>query len=191
MGIGFLNTGVDFLLLNFLIALTGFTAGSKLSGLNVISFSVAVFHSFIWNKFWAFAGESRLSLGVLVKAGLAAGVGLVATGAAIYGANMRFAGVYFLVLLGLLLLFEIGLWLLFRLQTAQSQPALGRELGLFITVSVIGTIINSSIVGLVTHFLTPVLGLNAPAWANIAKILATGTALAWNFAGYKMLVFKK
>lgn len=64
----------------------------------------------------------------------------------------------------------------------------------FIAVSLIGAIINGGIVFAVTTYTKPAfgaLGLGDQLWVNIAKVLATGISLVWNFLGYKFIVFKK
>ncbi|MDQ5961427.1 MAG: hypothetical protein QG581_348 [Patescibacteria group bacterium] len=61
----------------------------------------------------------------------------------------------------------------------------------FIGVSLLGSGINSSIVAGITTFVAPVFGISPVLWANIAKLLATGISLIWNFVGYKLFVFKK
>lgn len=64
------------------------------------------------------------------------------------------------------------------------------QMGQFLVVSLIGAGINSSIVYGVTTFIPPCFGLGKELWANLAKALATGVALIWNFLGYKFIVFK-
>ncbi len=61
----------------------------------------------------------------------------------------------------------------------------------FITISLIGSGINSSIVAGITTFITPVFDISPILWANVAKLLATSISLIWNFIGYKLFVFKK
>jgi putative flippase GtrA len=61
----------------------------------------------------------------------------------------------------------------------------------FIAVSLVGSGINSSIVAGITTYIDPVFGVSLILWANIAKLLATGVSLIWNFIGYKLFVFKK
>lgn len=61
----------------------------------------------------------------------------------------------------------------------------------FIAVSLAGSGINSSIVAGITTFIAPVFGISPVLWANVAKLLATGISLVWNFVGYKLFVFKK
>ena len=67
----------------------------------------------------------------------------------------------------------------------------GIKFAQFLTVSIIGVIINSSIVYLITSNIHPMFGLSPQLWANIAKLAATAISLIWNFLGYKFIVFKK
>jgi len=66
-----------------------------------------------------------------------------------------------------------------------------KEFSQFIVVTLIGLAINSSIVYGVTTFIDPMFGLDKKLWANLAKLMATGLSMIWNFTGYKFVVFKK
>lgn len=60
VAIGFTNAAVDFGVLNLLIAWTDFATGNIYSLFKAISFTVAVLHSYVWNKHWSFeAGQSQ------------------------------------------------------------------------------------------------------------------------------------
>lgn len=61
----------------------------------------------------------------------------------------------------------------------------------FVSVSLVGLVLNASIIYGVTTLIDPLFGLSAVLWANLAKAIATGVVLFWNFVGYKFLVFKK
>jgi len=63
------------------------------------------------------------------------------------------------------------------------------EFSRFLMISIIGAIINSSIIYFITTYITPYYGLSEQIWANLAKVLATGFSLIWNFLGYKFIVF--
>lgn len=65
------------------------------------------------------------------------------------------------------------------------------EFSQFIAVTLIGLAINSSVIYIITTFVDPMFGLNEKLWANLAKVVATGLSLIWNFTGYKFIVFKK
>ena len=61
----------------------------------------------------------------------------------------------------------------------------------FFAITLIGLSINSGIVYMITTFVPPVFISSNTIWVNIAKVLATGVSLVWNFTGYKLIVFKK
>jgi|SRR3989344_951701 len=61
----------------------------------------------------------------------------------------------------------------------------------FFVVTLIGLLINTFIVYVLTTFVTPVLVGSDRLWANFAKVLATAFSLIWNFSGYKLIVFKR
>lgn len=61
----------------------------------------------------------------------------------------------------------------------------------FFIVAVTGWLLNTGILFGITTYVHPLFGASAALWANIAKAIATGIVLTWNFIGYKFLVFKK
>jgi putative flippase GtrA len=61
-------------------------------------------------------------------------------------------------------------------------------------ISVIGALINVAVAALSVTYLRPFIHseyLNSQVWVNIGALLGTAAALAWNFLGYKFLVFKE
>lgn len=128
--VGGINTGIDFLVLNILIYLTGITAGAELFVLNSISFSIAVINSYFLNKHWTFQDKT---------------------------------------------------------QTEQEPIKFSR----FLAISVVGVVINGLVITGITTSIAPLFGLSAVLWTNVAKLIATGVSLIWNFIGYKFFVFKK
>ena len=58
-------------------------------------------------------------------------------------------------------------------------------------VTIVGLGLNTGIVFVLTTYVHPILGVSPKMWANIAKALATGVSLFWNFAGYKIIVFRQ
>ena len=127
ISVGFLNTGIDFGILNLLMWVSGIYKGHWIVLINIIAFSAATTNSYFWNKFWTFKARGD-------------------------------AGVQF----------------------AQ-----------FIAVSIVGALINTGIVFLITTYMVPWFGIPQGLWANLAKVFATGISLIWNFSGYKFIVFKK
>ena len=61
----------------------------------------------------------------------------------------------------------------------------------FFAISIVGIVINGFVLTGITTYIPPLFGLSAVLWANIAKLMATGFSLIWNFIGYKFFVFKK
>ncbi len=73
----------------------------------------------------------------------------------------------------------------------QNKTQAPQQFAKFIGVSGIGWGLNTGIVYSITTLINPIFGLTPALWANFAKVVATGIVLAWNFAGYKLFVFKK
>ncbi|MBU2472505.1 GtrA family protein [Patescibacteria group bacterium] len=61
--IGFVNTGIDFSILNLLMWLFKIYSGKWLILLNMISFTIAVVNSYFWNKFWVFKDKEESETG--------------------------------------------------------------------------------------------------------------------------------
>ncbi|OGD86369.1 hypothetical protein A2870_00630 [Candidatus Curtissbacteria bacterium RIFCSPHIGHO2_01_FULL_41_11] len=61
----------------------------------------------------------------------------------------------------------------------------------FFAVTLVGLAINSGVVFILTTFVSPVFVTSSKLWANLAKVLATGLSLVWNFLGYRLIVFKR
>ncbi len=80
-----------------------------------------------------------------------------------------------------------------RLWVFQKKEAasLFGDLPKFLLVIIIGIIINSTVLVLISSTIAPPFGLTERRWLNIAKICATMVAIVWNFFGYKFIVFKE
>lgn len=61
----------------------------------------------------------------------------------------------------------------------------------FAIITIIGLAINTSVIVGITTFITPLFGVSPTIWANIAKVFATAFSMVWNFAGYKLIVFRR
>lgn len=64
-----------------------------------------------------------------------------------------------------------------------------KDIPLYLTVSMTGLFINSSLVVLITTYIIPFGGLAPEVWLNVAKVAATAVSMFWFFFGYKFLVF--
>lgn len=74
-----------------------------------------------------------------------------------------------------------------KMQTEQEPIKFSR----FLAVSIVGIVINGLVLTGIATSIAPLFGLSAVLWANVAKLIATGASLIWNFIGYKFFVFKK
>ena len=76
----------------------------------------------------------------------------------------------------------------FKKKSATSSPQ--KEFVQFSVVSLIGFAINVGIASLVVNAIGPQFGIESKVIANLGAIAATFAAMAWNFLGYKFIVFK-
>jgi putative flippase GtrA len=187
--IGFLNTGLNFLIVNAVSKSLGINAGLNLGYVSGIGFAVATVQSYYWNHYWAFGGNRDVNLLKdfyrLVMVGF---LGVLAVGLAILGSKMMAQAYFYALLLVIFFVIEYVFWKAFGL-SAQNMAAEKNPFVLFVIVSLIGLLINATIVSLVSShvILTQNLDLNK----NIAIVIATAISLFWNFLGYKIFVFKK
>jgi putative flippase GtrA len=128
IGVGILNTAVDLLVFNALLLLWG-TGSYMYVAAKAIAFMVAVTNSYIWNKYWVFAGSKA------------------------------------------------------RNSSARAQM-------MFFLISIAGLLINA-----LTSFAIYAIGMSMYpvytyiVYANIGALAGTAVVLAWNYLGYKYLVF--
>lgn len=66
-----------------------------------------------------------------------------------------------------------------------------KEFAQFFIVTLIGLGINVGVANFIVNVLGPQFGLSAKLWANLGGIGAVLVTFAWNFIGYKFIVFKK
>lgn len=128
VAVGGFNTLLDWSVLAILIYFTGFDSGLYYFLFKSVSFVVANFASYFWNKFWVFQVEKKSD---------------------------------------------------------------SKEFFSFISVSVIGLLLNASIALVVVESFQWVSVVNSKQLAIIGAGIATIISLVWNFFGYKILVFKK
>ncbi|MBI4137983.1 MAG: GtrA family protein [Candidatus Wildermuthbacteria bacterium] len=78
----------------------------------------------------------------------------------------------------------------FQKKTGATPQKTGKEFLQFLLVSGIGFFINVGTASIAANVIGPQFGLSANLWANASALFATALSLVWNFAGYKLLVFK-
>lgn len=71
------------------------------------------------------------------------------------------------------------------------KSGMGKEFGKFFIVTLISGGIQTVIASLIVNVIGPQFGASSLIWANVGKIAGIAVASAWNFIGYKFLVFKK
>jgi putative flippase GtrA len=57
--VGFLNTAINFAVLNIFSLATGIAAGLSVGEYNIPATAIAATNSYFWNKYWVFSGISR------------------------------------------------------------------------------------------------------------------------------------
>ncbi len=72
-----------------------------------------------------------------------------------------------------------------------SGKASVKEFGQFVTVSVVGFIINIGTASILVNVIGAPQNFSPERWANIGAISAVVISLIWNFVGYKFFVFKR
>ncbi len=68
---------------------------------------------------------------------------------------------------------------------------MGKESLQFFVVSLIGLVINVGVASLVVNLIGVQWGLSAAIWGSLGAVAGSISGLAWNFLGYKFIVFKK
>jgi putative flippase GtrA len=74
--------------------------------------------------------------------------------------------------------------------TFEFKEKVNREFLQFFVVSAVGFVLNVAAFTIVVSVIGPVGGIAQGVWANIGALAGTFTGLAWNFIGYKFIVFK-
>ncbi len=219
--IGALNTAVDFVILNLLTNYLHIDAGSKLLAyVNVVGVTVAIIQSYYWNKYWAFAADSTVSVlkhffGMVLVGGLGActfiaailpsltevladpthRIPVLSTLVGVHSSHpvavITGSGLYYGVVLLLFFLLQIIIGVNIGFHKP-TEGAVSTEFGKFIFVSIIGVIINSIVLAGLAALILHATPSLAPSFVkNVAKLAAVFISLAWNFIGYKLFVFKR
>ncbi|OGD89149.1 hypothetical protein A3I53_03195 [Candidatus Curtissbacteria bacterium RIFCSPLOWO2_02_FULL_40_13b] len=78
--VGFLNTAIDFGILNFLSVIFSVTKGAGIIPINAVSVSFAIINSFYWNKDWVFASRKQanfITFAIITVIGLSINTAIV------------------------------------------------------------------------------------------------------------------
>ena len=186
--IGFLNTGLNFLILNTVSKALNITQGWPLGGVAILGFIGAVIQSYPWNRTWTFGGETGVSLVKNIQRLASIGfLGILALVIIFVSSAFSPPYYFYLVLLVIYLIIETMLWRSFGFHMSDWNHE-SHSFLIFFIVTLIGLAINSSLVSVISLHLH-ITGTDLD--KNIATALATGVSLFWNFTGYKLVVFKK
>lgn len=197
VAIGVLNTALDFIILNFISKALGINSGFKLGTINLIGFSTAMVQSYFWNRHWTFdAAQTIDAVKNFTRLVVVGGIGAAGFLAVIVGAKIGAAPIYYILIFAVFIIAEIVAWVGFGLGQKQPGGALatpaGKQFLAFVIVSVIGLLINSTLIAVVSGYLATNSAFGNPdLLKNFAKAAATGVSLIWNFFGYKVVVFKR
>ena len=103
-------------------------------------------------------------------------------------------GIYYAIFKGIsFIAASIHSYLWNKFWTFQKKEAgqAGKEIVQFFVVSLIGLVINVGVASLIVNSIGPHWGVSLKIWANVGAAVGSITGLAWNFLGYKFIVFKK
>ncbi|MBS4014772.1 MAG: GtrA family protein, partial [Bacteroidetes bacterium] len=180
------NTALDFLVLNILMKIFNIYSGGFVVLFNCLSFSIAVTNSYLINSFWTFKKEgnkkirnTQLTLTIIIILIL------------IFLKFIKIDILLFLSIFAFLsIVILINRYIIINHFKNNNSVTSSLKFGKFIFLTLIGMILNSTILYILTSFVTPPLALSSVVWANIAKAMATIIILFWNFFVYKIFIFK-
>ncbi len=186
VAIGFLNTGLSFIIANLVSKFFNVTQGNALGASSATGFLIATIQSYYWNKYWAFGQQTTKLWQNFLRLIIVGLLGVLALGFVYLGSKNTAPYLYYILLLVIFLIIEYIIWRSFQL-TAGAAPA--NPVVSFAVVSVVGFLINYAIAdkfSLAVH-----LTANGDLNKNLALVAATCVSLFWNFIGYKIFVFKR
>lgn len=73
----------------------------------------------------------------------------------------------------------------------KEKKGTGKEMVQFYAITIVGMLINVAIFSLVVNRIGPQFGTPPQIWKKIGVLIAAIVVAAWNFLGYKFIVFKK
>src|ERR1051326_5321855 len=182
--IGFLNTGLSFLVINTVSKFFGISQGFKFGVVVGIAFICALMQSYPWNKTWTFGNETGVGLWKNVVRLFSVGcLGVLALLFVAIASTFSAPWWAYLIFLAAYLITEDVLWKSFGFHMSTWSHE-SHSFAIFFIVTIVGFFINSGLSGV---FSTHIHITHRDLDKNIAAALATGVSLFWNFVGYKVV----
>lgn len=187
LSIGLINTSFNFLVLNLISKALNVDQGLKFGLIEAVAFCAALLQSYFWNRTWTFSESSSASTKInLMRLSVVAFLG-AATLAIIFFASHSFAPwQFYCVLTFAYLLAQFVIWRAFRFHESHLANR-GHSFASFFIVTLVGLLINVSLISVISIHLN-LTGTDLD--KNLAAVFSSFGSLAWNFLGYKKLVFK-
>jgi putative flippase GtrA len=185
--VGINNTAIDFLILNILMIIFKTYQQWPIIIFNIVSFSIAVINSYLLNRFWTFnQTEDKKIENIQLLSILTILLVILST---------QFLKIDLVSIL-LIIIFFIQVFIvnyyIVRKYFYQNKGLYSfSQFSQFVLLTIVGMLINSSVLYFVSSSLTPWSGFSPIIWANFAKAIATIIALFWNFFAYRVIVFKR
>lgn len=186
--IGFLNTGLNFIVTNLVSKALGISQGWPYGLVTGAGFMASVIQSYFWHRTWIFGSEAAVTLWKNFHRLFLVGIlGALTVAIILFTSRNSPPAYFFSIILGVYLTLEIVLWKYFGFHLSDWNHK-SHSFVMFFIVTGVGFLINAVLSSVFSTYIHPT---QTDLDKNIALALATGVALFWNFAGAKVIVFRK
>lgn len=185
--IGFLNTALNFLVLNTVSKALNIEYGIYLGMVAIPAFLASVFQSYFWNRAWTFGNENNLSLpNKIFRLTIVGFIGLLTIFIIFAASKVAIFWEFYLILTIIFLIAEYAAWRAFKLHLPGTKHS-NHSFTAYFFITGSGLIVNTFIISFISSTLS-LTGTDMD--KNIAALIASTASLIWNFGGYKKFVFK-
>jgi len=181
------NTAIDFLILNILMNLSHIYDQWPVIIFNIFSFSLAVINSYLVNRYWTFSQSQNKKIRIIQLFLMFIVLLLLLNGQFL---KINYFSIFLIVIFFSQVLY-VNYYIVKNYLIKNKFSDSSSEFGKFVFLTMIGLIINSTILYFISSHINPMFGFSSLLWANMAKATATIICLFWNFFAYKIIVFKK
>ena len=186
ISVGFLNTTLNFLVLNLLSKLLNVNQGLSLGFVASAAFLASVIQSYFWNKTWTFGRQATVSTKKdIVRMTVIGLLGILTLLILLAASRMQAPWTFYFFLTFIFLVLQLIIWRQFDFHLASAHSS--HSFFGFLFVTLLGLGINFLIIAVISnHWHLTGTDLDK----NIAAIIASFASLIWNFTGYKLVIFK-